>query len=99
MSNPTSAQVLRAFALVEALAGNEFAGMSVTELMQVTGTRSDQVVRDLANLLEAGWAERMETGRYRLGARPVQVSLAFASALERAETDLAGIRNRYTRSL
>lgn len=90
-------QVQRVLRLVEALAGNEFSGMSVSDLQQATGTRSDQVVRDLANLVEANWAERMENGRYRLAARPVQIALAFSSALSRAETDLATLKNRYTR--
>lgn len=92
-------QVQRVLHLVEALAGNEFSGMSVSDLQQATGTRSDQVVRDLANLVEANWAERMENGRYRLAARPVQIALAFSSALSRAETDLATLKNRYTRQL
>lgn len=92
-------QVQRVLRLVEALAGNEFSGMSVSDLQQATGTRSDQVVRDLANLVEANWAERMENGRYRLAARPVQIALAFSSALSRAETDLATLKSRYTSGL
>lgn len=90
-------QVQRVLRVVEALAGNEFTGMSVADIAQATRTRSDQVVRDLANLVEAGWAEKMDTGRYRLAAKPVQIALAFSSALARAETELTGLKHRYTR--
>lgn len=92
-----SDQVQRSLRVVEALAGNEFGGMAVVELQQATGLRSDQVTRTLKNLMHAGWAEKMPSGRYRLGPKPVQVALAFSSALGRAETELSGIRNRYTR--
>ena len=60
-----------------------------------TRQRSEQVVRSLANLVKANWAEKMANGRYRLAEKPVQIGLSFSSALARAETDLAGIRGRY----
>ena len=96
-SRDISDQVQRTLAVVEALAGNEFGGMAVSELAQSARQRADQVVRTLTNLIHAGWAEKMDTGRYRLAAKPVQIALAFSSALERAESQLAGVRNRYTR--
>lgn len=92
-----SEQVQRTLAVIEALAGNEFTGMAPVDLAQATGQRADQVVRTLANLIHRGWAEKMDTGRYRLGPKPVQIAVNFSSALERADTQLAGIRNRYTR--
>lgn len=93
--NYISDQSQRLLEVVEALAGNEFGGVSVAEIAAATRQRSDQVVRSLANLVKANWAEKMANGRYRLAEKPVQIGLSFSSALARAETDLAGIRGRY----
>lgn len=96
-TNYISDQVQRTLAVAAALAGNEFGGMAVSEVAQATRMRSDQAFRALANLVEAGWAEQLPSGRYRLGPKPVQVAVAFSTALSRAETELAGVRQRYTR--
>lgn len=92
-----SEQVQRTLAVIEALAGNEFSGMAVVELAQATRQRADQVVRTLANLIHRGWAEKMDNGRYRLAAKPVQIALAFSASVSRAESQLADVKNRYTR--
>ncbi len=90
--------VQRTLDIATLLAGNEFSGVSVTELCAATKLRSDTVVRSLANLVAAGWAEKIpETGRYRLAAKPVQIALAFSTALDRAQSQVDSIRNRYTR--
>jgi DNA-binding IclR family transcriptional regulator len=95
--NHVSDLVQRTLDIAVLLAGNEFTGVTVTELSHATRLRSDTVVRSLANLVQAGWAEKMDTGRYRLAAKPVQIALAFSTALARAETEVADVRNRYTR--
>jgi DNA-binding IclR family transcriptional regulator len=90
--------VQRTLDIAMLLAGNEFAGVAVSEICAATKLRSDTVVRSLANLVAAGWAEKIpETGRYRLSAKPVQVAVAFTEALQRAESRLVEITNRYTR--
>jgi DNA-binding IclR family transcriptional regulator len=95
--NHVSDLVQRTLDIAALLAGNEFTGVTVTEISHATRLRSDTVVRSLANLVAAGWAEKMDTGRYRLAAKPVQIALAFSNALSRAETLLTDIRNQYTR--
>lgn len=93
--SPGQQRILRALTV---LAGNEFQGVTPGELARALGVTPSTVTRDLHNLREAGFAEQIqETGRWRLGPKPVQIALAFSSALQRAEARLGEIRNRYTR--
>lgn len=94
--SPAQQRILRALLV---LAGNEFQGVAPGELAKAMNTTPSTATRDLHNLREAGFAEQIqETGRWRLGPKLVQVSLAFSNELMRAETRLAEIRNRYTRA-
>jgi DNA-binding IclR family transcriptional regulator len=92
-----SKMVLRHLDIVMALAGNEFGGIRNADICKVIGQPAHKVSRDLQNLIEAGWAEKLDNGHFRLGPKPVQVALAFATAVSRAETQLADVKNRYSR--
>lgn len=94
--SPGQQRILRALLV---LAGNEFQGVAPGELAKSMGVSPGTATRDLHNLKEVGFAEQIqETGRWRLGPKPVQIGLAFSNELMRAETRLAEIRNRYTRA-
>lgn len=95
--NSSQQRILRALVV---LAGNEFQGVAPGELAKAMGESPSTATRDLHNLKEVGFAEQIqETGRWRLGPKVVQISLAFSNELARAESRLGEVKNRYTREL
>ena len=95
--SPAQQRILRALLV---LAGNEFQGVAPGELAKALGVNPSTATRDLHNLREAGFAEQIqETSRWRLGPKPVQIALAFSTALSRARARLDEITNRYSREI
>lgn len=95
--NDAQQRILSALCL---LAGNEMQGLSPSDLAREMKVGASTITRDLANLKEAGFAEQIpETGRWRLGPRPVQIAIKFQSALGRAVSRVDELKNRYTRAL
>lgn len=93
--SPAQQRILRALTI---LAGHEFMGVTPSEYARAMGVNPSTATRDFHNLREAGFAEEIPgTGRWRLGPRPVQISVAFASSLMVAESRLAEIKQRYSR--
>lgn len=88
----------RVLRLLLLLAGHEITGMAPVEIAKQQGCNASAVTRDLANLQEAGLAEQVpETGRWRLAPQIVQIALRHMAAVERAQTRLDEIRNRFSR--
>lgn len=79
------------------LAGNEFDGVAPSEMAQAAGTTPSNITRDLFNLQRAGFAERMQTGRWRLGPKLIQIALAFSTHVGRKSEQLTELVQRYTR--
>lgn len=80
------------------LAGNELSGLAPSDLAKSLDVHPSNVTRDLANLKEAGLAEQLpDTGRWRLGPKIVQVAVDFQLNLERSQSRVDEIRQRYTR--
>lgn len=96
----TSAQVQRVLRILLALAGNEFRGMTLTEVGNAAGCSQDNALRALENLRTAGLAERCayDEKRWQLGPRLVQVAFAFDQALNKAQRELDERRQRFTRN-
>ena len=95
--NGSQQRILRAVAI---LAGNEFHGVAPGELAKALDISPSIATRDLHNLKETGFAEQIqETGRWRLGPKLIQISLSFSSGLQRAESRLNEIKNRYSREI
>ena len=87
----------RVLKMLQRLAGHEIEGLAPSELATALRTSASNVTRDLANLREAGLAERLENDRWRLTPRVVQISLAAATAFSRAQDRLNEVRQRFTR--
>lgn len=79
------------------LAGHEFDGVLPSELARAANTTAPNITRDLANLRQAGLAEKMETGRWRLGPKLIQIALAFSMHISRQSDRLDELKQRYTR--
>ena len=88
----------RVLKITIALGGSMFHGLSNGELAKLVGAPPSTIVRDLQNLKKAGFAEQIaETGRWRLGVRPVQVFRAFSLEMQRMREKADEIVQRYTR--
>lgn len=99
MADYTSESQQRILRTLTVLAGNEFNGLTPSEVAKAVRTSASNATRDLANLREAGLAEVIqETGRWRLGPKLIQIAVAFSTHLNRAQTRLDELTNRYTRS-
>ena len=88
----------RILKVMQALAGHEFAGMAPKELATAVGTTQQNITRDLDNLKTAGVAEPLDTGRWRLTPKVIQMAVAFQLHLDRAQSRVNEINNRYTRN-
>lgn len=88
----------RVLKMIFRLAGHEIEGLAPSELASALRTSASNVTRDLANLREAGVAEAMDSGRWRLAPHIVQISLAASTAFTRAQDRLDEARQRFTRT-
>jgi DNA-binding IclR family transcriptional regulator len=90
----------RLLKLITLLAGNEVTGLAPGEIAKLQGCSASVATRDLANLAEGGFAERVpETGLWRLGPAPVQVGIKHLIAIDTAARRLEEIRHRFTRGV
>lgn len=88
----------RGYQVLLTLAGNEFMGLSPSEIAKAVGTSNDNITRDLRVLQASGLAEPiLETGRWRLGPKLIQISLAFSDHMSRHQRKLDDLNQRYTR--
>lgn len=71
MPRLTDQAPLRIIKLTEALFGAVLDGMSNKELAAATGYSPSNVSRDLRLLCAAGWARRLDNGRWAVSEKPV----------------------------
>jgi DNA-binding IclR family transcriptional regulator len=91
-------QTDRVCRLILLLAGNTVNGLSPGEIAKGLDTHPSNVTRLIAHLKRSRFVEEHPLGgRWRLGAKVVQIALAHMSDVRRAEEDLNDIRNRYSR--
>lgn len=89
----------RGYAVLLVLAGNEFTGLTPSDIAKAIGTSASNITRDLGVLQKVGLAEQLvETGRWRLGPKLVQVALSFQLHLDKSRRRLDEINQRYTRT-
>ena len=99
MADYTNGSQQRILRVIQALAGHEITGLAPAALAREVGCSAACITRDIDNLHTAGLAEQVpETGRWRLGPGMVQIALKHMGALDRAETRLVEVRQRYSRT-
>lgn len=100
MSGPkyTNRAQQRVLTALTAMAGNEVFGITTGELAKKLRTSASNVTRDMANLTEAGLAEQMESGAWRLTPRMAQIALTVLNNLDRARSQVEETHQRYTRT-
>ncbi|MEW5833628.1 MAG: IclR family transcriptional regulator [Pseudomonadota bacterium] len=90
--NGAQQRVLKTLAL---LCGHEVFGLKPTEIAKGVGTSLSNVTRDLANLREAGFAEPLENGFWRVTPRVGQLFLRMLNALDAARDRVEETRQRF----
>ena len=94
----TNAGQQRLLAVIRVLAGNEFDGLSLTSIAKSLNEKAPVVKRDLENLKTAGMGEQDErTGHWRLGPKFIQIAIAHFDHVNRTESRMAELKNRYSR--
>lgn len=88
MNRQTDKQVIRCLRLAELLFRRVVDGMSVTELAQNGGYSAPNVCRDMALLAEAGWAQKLENGRWTVTVKPVSLVRAYEMHMATTESRL-----------
>lgn len=89
----------RILAALGVLSGHEISGIATGDLAARLRTSASNVTRDMHNLIQAGYVEQLDDGRWRLTPRFAQLSMRVLAALERAQQQLDEARQRYTRTL
>ena len=93
-TNDGQQRVLR---VLDGLFGHEVMGLAPGEVARQAGISPALATRDLANLAEAGMAERIEeTGRWRISAHLAQRAIATMHALQKNFRKAEELNNRYT---
>ncbi len=93
-TNVAQQRVLHALTV---LAGHEVMGLAPTQIARALRTSASNTTRDLANLVTAGIAERLDNGNYRLGPRLIQIAQAHTAGLADIKSRLDEIEQRYSR--
>lgn len=85
--------------LITLLGGHEVVGVAPGALAKALETNPSNVTRDLWNLKEAGFAEEMAGGAWRLAPRFARIAVSFFNQLDSAQARIDEVRQRYTRDL
>lgn len=91
--NAAQQRVLKTLVL---LAGHEVFGLAPSEIAKAIKTSASNVTRDLANLKEAGLAEPLESGKWRVTPRVGQLALRILNALGEARRRVDEVAQRFT---
>lgn len=93
----TNAAQQRILQVLLALGGHEVNGLAPSQIAGLVETSASNITRDLANLREAGLAEPLESGRWRLTPKLPQIAVRLFNNLESARQRVAEVTQRYTR--
>ena len=98
-SKKHSAQVGRAFRMIEVLAGHEFDPMSTGDVAKSLGVAAPVATRDLQTAEHFCWVEKTMDGLWRLRRGHItNIAVAVQSGIRRANSRMNDEMNNYTRS-
>lgn len=95
--NYINAAQQRVLKILMLLAGHEMMGLTPGEIAKAVRTSASNVTRDLANLREAGYAEPLESGTWRITPMLGQIALRVANSLGEARRRVEETTQRFTR--
>jgi DNA-binding IclR family transcriptional regulator len=94
-TNYINAAQQRVLKMVVLLSGHEVFGLAPNEISKALKTSASNTTRDLANLREAGLAEPLENGRWRITPRMGQLALRVMNALGDARARVEETAQRF----
>lgn len=94
MSNAAQTRMLN---VIETLSGAEVFGMRLKDAAAALQITESTVLRDLQTMQEAGWAQQLPDGKWRLAARAMQVLSNFQYGLAEAAARVDEVRHNYSR--
>ncbi|HEY4145192.1 helix-turn-helix domain-containing protein [Pinirhizobacter sp.] len=94
-SNYINAAQQRVLNTLLLLCGHEIMGLAPGEISKALRTSASNVTRDLANLREAGLAEPLESGKWRVTPRLGQQAIKILNALNDATSRVDEVRRRF----
>lgn len=94
--HPANEAVLRALQLLELLCSAVPHGLPNKEIAAQLGASPSTANRTLAALIEKGWVQQLESGRYAVTARYSQQCFRVLASFEKAQRRLADAQRNYT---
>ncbi len=85
---------LRVLRLVKALRGHSLHGLSNGELAKALGESPANITRYMSTLIEAGFATKLDTGRFAPGIALLQIAQSHADEMSRATARISEINQR-----
>jgi len=87
-----------AAAILDALAGALPEGLTNGDIAQAAACTPSQVTRLTAALADAGWVEKLPTGRFRITTRFGRMTFRVMAGFDRAARQLDDLKRNYTLS-
>lgn len=84
----------RTLHLINALKGHSLSGKSLRELAAATKIPEPTAVRILETMIEEGFVMKLDTGRYSLSVRVLQIAQAHANEMSRATDRINELQQR-----
>lgn len=94
MKTAPNKSALRILEIVKLLKGRSLTGLSNSEIAKTLKTSPQNISRDLATLVEAGFAAKLDGDRYALGIALLQIAKAHDLELERGRRKIEEIESR-----
>lgn len=92
--NDKSNTTTRALKILDALKGRSLSGLTNKELSAAIGDTPVNVSRATAILEASGFVQRLETGRYALSYKLLQIAVAHAGEMQKASDRINEIQTR-----
>ena len=92
------ASIKTAAAILDALAGALPEGLTNGDIAQAAACTPSQVTRLTAALADAGWVEKLPTGRFRITTRFSRLTFRVLADFDRAKQALEAAQRNYTLS-
>lgn len=84
----------RTLKILEIMASHVLDGISNSELSARLKSHKANISRDLATLESAGWAHKLDNGRWALTPKPLALSRAYAQQVEASQLRLVEMQQR-----
>ena len=90
----TNDSALRVLRVMKALKGHSLHGLSNGELAKALGESPANITRYMSTLIEAGFAIKLDTGRFAPGMALLQIAQAHTNEMSHAQSRITEINQR-----